>query len=102
MGRRSSSRYRGPGNQRVVQFLSQVRPSCHASTSSHRCYPAGNMPRLRVLVPALIVFAVLAVVVTDLVITRVRARAQSDWIQTKNLTLAPAAKGLKEPTFVAI
>src|SRR6202022_3867831 len=32
---------------------------------------------------------------------RARARAQADWFQGKNLTLAPMIKGLKEPTFVA-
>jgi glucose/arabinose dehydrogenase len=59
------------------------------------------MPRLRLLIPALIVLAIIGVVAADLVVTRVRARAQSDWLQTKNLTLAPIVKGLKEPTFAA-
>src|SRR5438270_5908485 len=61
-----------------------------------------DMPRLRFLIPALIVVAILAVVLTDVVVTRVRARAQSDWLQSKNLTLAPAAKGFKEPTFAVV
>jgi glucose/arabinose dehydrogenase len=60
------------------------------------------MPRLRLLVPALIAVAILAVVVADLVVTRVRARAQSDWLQGKNLTLVPAVKGLKEPTYATV
>jgi glucose/arabinose dehydrogenase len=59
------------------------------------------MPRLRLLIPALIVLAIIGVVAADLVVTRVRARAQSDWLQTKNLSLAPIVKGLKEPTFAA-
>jgi glucose/arabinose dehydrogenase len=59
------------------------------------------MPRLRLLIPALIVLAIVGVAAADLVVTRVRARAQSDWLQTKNLSLAPLVKGLKEPTFAA-
>src|SRR5690349_19917709 len=59
------------------------------------------MPPLRFLLSALFVVAVLGAIGTDLVITRVRARAQSDWYQGRNLTLAPVVKGLKEPTFVA-
>lgn len=59
------------------------------------------MPRLRLLLPALIALALVGAVAADLVVTRVRARAQSDWLQGKNLSLAPTVKGLKEPTFVA-
>jgi glucose/arabinose dehydrogenase len=59
------------------------------------------MPRLRLLLPALIALALVGAVAADLVVTRVRARAQSDWLQGKNLTLAPTVKGLTEPTFVA-
>jgi glucose/arabinose dehydrogenase len=59
------------------------------------------MPRLRLLIPALIVLVVIGVAATDLVVARVRARAQSDWLQTSNLSMAPVVKGLKEPTFVA-
>jgi glucose/arabinose dehydrogenase len=59
------------------------------------------MPRLRLLIPALIVLVVVGVVAAGLVVTRVRARAQSDWLQTKNLSLAPIVKGLKEPTLAA-
>ncbi len=58
------------------------------------------MRRFRLLVPVIVVVAIVAVVATDLVVTRVRARAQSDWLQGKNLTLAPVVKGLKEPTYV--
>jgi glucose/arabinose dehydrogenase len=59
------------------------------------------MPRLRYVLPVLAVLAIIGVVGADLVVARVRARAQSDWLQTKNLSLAPAVKGLKEPTFAA-
>ena len=59
------------------------------------------MPRLRLLLPALIALALVGAVAADLVVTRVRARAQADWLQGKNLSLAPAVKGLKEPTWVA-
>jgi glucose/arabinose dehydrogenase len=59
------------------------------------------MPRLRLLIPALIALAILGTVAANLVVTRVRARAQSDWLVGKNLSLAPVVKGLKEPTFVA-
>ncbi len=59
------------------------------------------MPRLGLLIPALVALAILGAIVADLVVTRVRARAQSDWLQGKNLVLVPAVKGLKEPTFVA-
>ena len=59
------------------------------------------MRRLGLLIPGLIALAVLGVLVADLAISRVRARAQTDWLQGKNLTLAPVVKGLKEPTFVA-
>src|SRR4051812_34263247 len=96
MARRSSSRYRGCGNLSRGRAL-----EVGVSRSAVRCYPPGEMPRLRLLLPTLLVLAIVAVVVTDLVGTRVRARAQSDWLQGRNLTLAPAAKGLKEPTFVA-
>ena len=58
------------------------------------------MPRLRLLIPALLVIALVGVIGADLVVTRVRARAQSDWLQGRNLTLAPVIKGLKEPTYV--
>jgi glucose/arabinose dehydrogenase len=59
------------------------------------------MRRVRFLIPGVVVLALVAAVVADLVVTRVRARAQSDWLQGKNLTLAPVLKGLKEPTFAA-
>src|SRR5579864_7836492 len=55
----------------------------------------------RVLLPALVAIALIAAIAADLVVTRVRARAQSDWLQGKNLSLAPVVKGLKEPTYVA-
>ena len=38
--------------------------------------------------------------VTLVVVPRARARQQQDWFQSKNLTLAPVVKGLKEPTYV--
>lgn len=59
------------------------------------------MLRLRILIPAVVVLAIVGVIVADLLVARVRARAQSDWLITKNLSLAPAVKGLNEPTFVA-
>jgi glucose/arabinose dehydrogenase len=58
------------------------------------------MRRLALLIPVLIAVAILGVLVADVVVTRVRARAQVDWLQGKNLTLAPVVKGLKEPTWV--
>jgi glucose/arabinose dehydrogenase len=48
-------------------------------------------------IAALVLVAALAVAV----IPRVRARARADWLEQKNLTLAPAVKGLRQPTFVA-
>jgi len=58
------------------------------------------MWRLRPLLPGLLVVVVLGAVLTNVVMARARARAQSDWFIGKNLTLQPAIKGLKEPTFV--
>ena len=59
------------------------------------------MPRLRMLIPLLLVLAVIGVIGAGLAVSRARARAQSDWLIGKNLSLAPVVKGLKEPTFVA-
>ncbi|MBV9595757.1 MAG: PQQ-dependent sugar dehydrogenase, partial [Chloroflexi bacterium] len=59
------------------------------------------MPRLRLIIPVVLVLAIIGVVAADLAVTRARARAQSDWLIDKNLSLAPVIKGLKEPTFVA-
>jgi glucose/arabinose dehydrogenase len=59
------------------------------------------MRRLLLLIPVVIGVAILGVLGADLVVQRVRARAQSDWLQTKNLSLAPVVKGLKEPTLIA-
>jgi len=59
------------------------------------------MRRLALLVPIVIALAIVGVIAADLVVARVRARAQSDWLQTKNLSLRPVVKGLKEPTLVA-
>jgi len=58
------------------------------------------MRRLRLVVPGLVVLLVLGGVLTNAVLARARARAQSDWYIGKNLTLQPAIKGLKEPTLV--
>ena len=44
--------------------------------------------------------AIAGIVLAGAVLARARARAQSDWFQGKNLTLAPVVKGLKEPTLV--
>jgi glucose/arabinose dehydrogenase len=44
----------------------------------------------------------IGVLVAVYAVPRVRARQQpSDWFESKNLTLAPVVKGLKEPTYVA-
>ena len=59
------------------------------------------MPRLRLIIPVVLVLAIIGVVAADLAVTRARARAQSDWLIDKNLSLAPVIKGLKEPTFAA-
>ncbi len=59
------------------------------------------MPRLRLIIPVVLLLAVLGVVGAGFAVTRARARAQSDWLISKNLSLAPVVKGLKEPTFVA-
>jgi glucose/arabinose dehydrogenase len=59
------------------------------------------MPRLRLIIPVVLILAVLGVVGAGFAVTRVRARAQSDWLISQNLSLAPVVKGLKEPTFVA-
>jgi glucose/arabinose dehydrogenase len=59
------------------------------------------MPRIRMVIAALIVVIAAAVLLSGVVMARVRARQHTDWLEGKNLTLAPAVKGLKEPTFVA-
>ena len=59
------------------------------------------MRRLTLLLPVVVALAIVGVLAADLVVSRVRARAQSDWLQAKNLSLAPTVKGLKEPTFAA-
>jgi glucose/arabinose dehydrogenase len=59
------------------------------------------MPRMRLVIFGLVVLALAGLVLTGAVMARARARAQADWFQGKNLTLAPVVKGLKEPTFVA-
>lgn len=48
----------------------------------------------------LLVLVVAAGVGATVLVARVTARQHSDWLQGKNLTLAPAVKGLSEPTFV--
>jgi glucose/arabinose dehydrogenase len=53
------------------------------------------------LVPVVLVLVVLGVFAAGFAVTRVKARAQSDWLISKNLSLAPVIKGLKEPTLVA-
>jgi glucose/arabinose dehydrogenase len=58
------------------------------------------MPRLRLLIPAVLALAVMGIVATNVVAARVRARQHADWFEGKNLTLAPVVKGLKEPTLV--
>jgi hypothetical protein len=60
------------------------------------------MPRMRLVMLGVVVAAVAGLVLTGAFLVRSRARAQADWFQGKNLTLAPVVKGLKEPTFVAV
>ncbi len=62
--------------------------------------PSSRMRRTRVLILGAVVLAVAGLVLTGAVLARTRARAQSDWFQGKNLTLAPVIKGLREPTLV--
>jgi glucose/arabinose dehydrogenase len=59
------------------------------------------MPRLRLIVPVVLLVVVVGVVAAGVAVTRVRARSQADWLIGKNVSLAPAIKGLKEPTLVA-
>jgi glucose/arabinose dehydrogenase len=59
------------------------------------------MPRMRLVSLGVVVVLIAGVVLTGAVLARARARAQADWFQGRNLTLAPVVKGLKEPTFVA-
>ncbi|MBV9582051.1 MAG: PQQ-dependent sugar dehydrogenase [Chloroflexi bacterium] len=59
------------------------------------------MPRLRLIIPVVLVLVVIGAVAADLAVTRARAHAQSDWLVSKNLSLAPVIKGLTEPTLVA-
>jgi glucose/arabinose dehydrogenase len=58
------------------------------------------MRRMRLLIAGLVVLVVAGGLLTSVVAARVRARQHADWFEGKNLTLAPAVKGLKEPTFV--
>jgi glucose/arabinose dehydrogenase len=58
------------------------------------------MPRLRFLIAGVVLLLIVGAVLTNAVLARARARAQADWFVGNNLTLAPAVKGLKEPTFV--
>jgi glucose/arabinose dehydrogenase len=60
-----------------------------------------NSRRLRLFIVGAIIVAVVGALVVSAVAARVRARSRADWFEGKNLTLAPAVKGLKEPTFVA-
>ncbi len=59
-----------------------------------------RVPRLVLISVGLVL--VLGVLLTGVVAARIRARVRADWIEGKNLTLAPVVKGLKEPTFVAV
>src|SRR5450432_3777629 len=58
------------------------------------------MPRMRLILFGLVVLAAGGGLLATVVLARAKARAQADWLVSKNLTLAPVAKGLKEPTFV--
>jgi glucose/arabinose dehydrogenase len=59
------------------------------------------MPRLRLIIVGVLTIAIIGAVLTTVVAARVRAQSRADWLQGKNLTLAPAVKGLNDPTFVA-
>jgi len=59
------------------------------------------MPRMRLLIAGLAALVAIGVLLTGVVMARARARAHADWLEGKNLTLAPVVKGLKEPTYVA-
>jgi glucose/arabinose dehydrogenase len=55
---------------------------------------------MRLLLVGFVGLVVAGIVLTGVVAARARARQHNDWLQGKNLTLAPVVKGLKEPTFV--
>jgi glucose/arabinose dehydrogenase len=57
--------------------------------------------RIRLVLAGLVVLLVLGGVLSSAVAARVRARSRVDWLESKNLTLAPVVKGLVEPTYVA-
>jgi glucose/arabinose dehydrogenase len=59
------------------------------------------MSRLRLVLFGLLVLIAGGGLLTTAFMARAKARAQSDWLVSKNLSLAPAVKGLTEPTFVA-
>jgi glucose/arabinose dehydrogenase len=59
------------------------------------------MRRLHVIIPVVLGVVIVGVLAAGLAVTRARARAQSDWLISRNLSLQPVIKGLKEPTFVA-
>src|SRR5260370_37881966 len=50
---------------------------------------------------AVVVVVAVGIIAALYVVPRVRARQQpSAWFESKNLTLSPVVKGLKEPTYV--
>jgi len=55
---------------------------------------------MRLVVLGLVVVVAVGAVLAGVVMARVKARAQADWLVGKNLTLAPVVRGLKEPTLV--
>jgi glucose/arabinose dehydrogenase len=55
---------------------------------------------MRLVMLGLLALIVLGALLTSVVAARVRARSRADWLESKNLTLQPVVKGLKEPTFV--
>ncbi len=66
------------------------------------CPAVRRAPRPPLLILGLVVLVVIGALLTSVVAARVRARARADWLEGKNLTLAPTIKGLKEPTYVAM
>ena len=54
---------------------------------------------MRLIIVGLIGLLVVGGLLTSVVAARVRAQSRVGWLESKNLTLAPVVKGLKEPTF---
>jgi len=66
------------------------------------CPAVTRAPRPPLLILGLVVLMVVAALLTGVVAARVRARARADWLESKNLTMSPLVKGLKEPTDIVM